>query len=65
MPKLKTKKAVAKRIKITGTGKLMRRRPMKGHLKSSKSPKRIRNLRKSRPLSKSFTRSARRLLGLA
>ncbi len=51
MPKMKTNKAVAKRIKVTGTGKLRRRRPLAGHLKSSKSPKRIRALRKSRTLS--------------
>ena len=64
MPKMKINKAVAKRIKVTGKGKLMRRRPLGGHLKSSKSPKRIRNLRKSRPLSKGFAKHARRKLGL-
>ncbi len=35
--KLKTKKAAAKRFKITPTGKIMRGRQMKNHLKSNKS----------------------------
>lgn len=32
MPKLKTKKAVKKRFKITGTGKIMRKMTKKRHL---------------------------------
>ena len=35
--KQKTKKAVAKRFKITATGKILRRRQMAGHLKMAKS----------------------------
>lgn len=42
----KTKKAAAKRLKVTGTGKLMRRKPGLRHLASSKSSKRKRNLGK-------------------
>ncbi len=64
MPKMKTRKAVAKRIKVTGSGKLMRRRPMRGHLRSRKSARRLRNLRKSRPLAKPFAKRARKLLGI-
>jgi len=45
MPKKKTKKMVSKRIKVTATGKLMFKRPGSGHLLSSKSRKRKRNLR--------------------
>jgi len=63
MPKMKTNKAVAKRIKVTGKGKLRRRRPLAGHLKSRKSPKRIRNLRKAGNVSKGVARHAKRLLG--
>ncbi|MFH1228409.1 MAG: 50S ribosomal protein L35 [Planctomycetota bacterium] len=47
MPKMKTNKAVAKRIKVTGTGKLMRHRQGKSHLLSSKSAKRRRHLRQA------------------
>ena len=42
----KTKKSVIKRIKITGTGKLMRRKPGLRHLASSKSSKQKRKLGK-------------------
>jgi large subunit ribosomal protein L35 len=43
----KTKKAVAKRFKITGTGKILRSQAAKRHLMSSKSAKRKRHLAKS------------------
>ncbi len=43
----KTKKAVAKRFKITATGKILRRHPGLRHLASSKSSKRKRKLGKS------------------
>ena len=41
---IKTKKAVAKRFKITGTGKVMRSRAGKRHLLQTKSSKRRRGL---------------------
>lgn len=44
MPKLKTRKAAAKRFKATGTGKFMRRRAFLNHLLDHKSPKRKRYL---------------------
>ncbi|MCK5787618.1 MAG: 50S ribosomal protein L35 [Chlamydiia bacterium] len=37
MPKQKTRKSVALRIKVTGTGKCMRRAPGVGHFLSKKS----------------------------
>ncbi len=45
---IKTRKAVAKRFKITATGKVMRTRAGKRHLLASKSPKRRRNLGSSK-----------------
>jgi large subunit ribosomal protein L35 len=42
----KTKKAAAKRFKITAKGKILRRKPGLRHLASSKSSKRKRGLRK-------------------
>jgi large subunit ribosomal protein L35 len=48
MPKKKTKKMVSKRVKKTGTGKLVFARPGSGHLLSSKSRKRKRNLRRDK-----------------
>jgi large subunit ribosomal protein L35 len=42
----KTKKSAAKRFKVTGTGKIMRRKAGLRHLASSKSSKRKRKLGK-------------------
>ena len=44
---IKTKKSVAKRFKITGTGKVMRSRAGKRHLLQGKNSKRRRSLGKS------------------
>lgn len=46
MPKMKTKRAAAKRFKVTGTGKLMKMKAYKSHILNKKSAKRKRNLRK-------------------
>jgi len=45
MPKMKTKKAAAKRYKVTGTGKIVVAFGNKRHLNSSKNKKRKRHLR--------------------
>jgi len=42
--KAKTRKAVAKRFKVTGTGKILRRKQGKRHLAQCKNRKRKRNL---------------------
>ena len=47
MPKLKTKRAAAKRFQKTGTGKLKRMKAFKSHILTKKSTKRKRNLRQS------------------
>lgn len=44
MPKQKTHKGLAKRVKITATGKVKRRHCNAGHLMSGKSAKRRRRL---------------------
>jgi len=44
MPKLKTRKAAAKRFQATGTGKFMRRRAFRNHLLDHKSTKLKRHL---------------------
>jgi len=48
MPKLKTHRGTAKRIKVTGTGKFVREHQFSGccHILTKKSPKRIRKFRK-------------------
>ena len=45
MPKLKTRKAIAKRFKLTKKGKIKRARAFKGHILTKKSSKRKRFLR--------------------
>jgi large subunit ribosomal protein L35 len=53
MPKMKTKRGAAKRLKRTGTGKLKRAGGWKQHKLQSKQPKRRRRLRKSKLVAKS------------
>ena len=47
MPKLKRHKGLAKRIKVTATGKLKHRRPGSSHLMSVKNAKRRRHIRRT------------------
>ncbi len=44
MPKLKTRRAAAKRFRVTGTGKIMRRKAFRNHLLQKKTAVRKRNL---------------------
>ncbi len=46
MPKLKTHKGLAARVRVTRRGKLVRRKAGKSHLMSTKSAKRRRGLRR-------------------
>ena len=45
MPKLKTHKGTAKRIKITGSGKITRERAFGNHILAKKSKARKRNMK--------------------
>ncbi len=47
MPKQKTHKGTAKRVKITGTGRVKRHRAGGRHLLSNKSGKRKRNINRT------------------
>ncbi|MGF1493194.1 MAG: 50S ribosomal protein L35 [Microcoleaceae cyanobacterium] len=46
MPKLKTRKAAARRFKVTGSGKIVRRKAFKSHLLQHKSSTRKSRLSK-------------------
>ncbi len=46
MPKNKSHRGTKKRVKVTGTGKLTRRRAFSSHLLTKKSSKRKRKFRK-------------------
>ena len=63
MPKQKTSSAAKKRFKVTGTGKLLRRRAMKSHNLEKKSQKRKRSFRKDAPVHAGDERSVKKLLG--
>jgi large subunit ribosomal protein L35 len=62
MPKMKTKRGAAKRLKKTGTGKLVRRKGWKSHLLEAKGPRRKRHLRKSALVAKADEKRLRVLV---
>jgi large subunit ribosomal protein L35 len=64
MPKQKTSRAAKKRFKITGAGKVLRRRAMKSHKLEKKSAKRKRKFRHQDAVSGADVREVRRMLGL-
>ena len=63
MPKMKTHRGAAKRIKVTGTGKLRRRQAFMNHILEKKSSTRTRRLNRETDVAPSDERKMRRLLG--
>ncbi len=62
MPKMKTRKAAAKRYKVTGTGKILYKKQGTRHIMTKMSAKRKRGLRHSAVLSKPETDKARGMM---
>ena len=62
MPKMKTHRGAAKRLKKTGTGKLKRMRAYKSHILTKKTQKRKRRLRKPDLVSKGDAKRIDKLL---
>ncbi|MCR4279827.1 MAG: 50S ribosomal protein L35 [Candidatus Komeilibacteria bacterium] len=62
MPKIKTRKAVSKRIRVTKSGKLMIRRGAQDHFNSRESGKQTRNKRRDTELSKANERNVKAAL---
>ena len=62
MPKMKTKKSVTKRFKMTGTGKLVRSRPGKRHILTKKSSKRKRGLKRDALVSQGQLKTYKHLM---
>ena len=60
--KLKTHKAMAKRVKITGSGKIMRRKVALSHHRRNKSPHSVRSMDKEFPLATADSRRMKHLL---
>ena len=64
MPKIKTHKGTAKRIKLTSTGKLLRRRAFGNHLLAKKSKSRKRAINTSGTVTGSMAKNVKRALGV-
>ena len=62
MPKLKTRKAAAKRYKVTGNDNFLRRHAFKGHLLMKKSNKQKRKLSQRVCVNESDIRSIKLML---
>ena len=62
MPKMKTKRAAAKRFKKTGTVLLVRNKAYKSHILTKKSTKRKRNLRKDAVTDKTNVKNMMKVL---
>ena len=64
MPKIKTHKATAKRVKITGTGKILRERAFGNHMLSKKSKSRKRHMNTPAIVSGKTAKNIKRALGV-
>lgn len=62
MPKMKSKRALMKRIKITKSGKIMHKSAYTGHLAPRKTTKQKRHLRKIRQMHESDVKRVRILI---
>ena len=63
MPKMKTHRGAAKRFKLTGTGKVMRRHAYRDHLLEHKSSRRTRRLGRMAEVAGKDGKRIKRLLG--
>ncbi len=64
MPKMKPKKAMKARFKVTGTGKLLRSHPGRRHILTKKASKRKRRLKKRALVDKGQVKTYSRLMGV-
>ncbi|HEY2332908.1 MAG TPA: 50S ribosomal protein L35 [Acidimicrobiales bacterium] len=63
MPKMKTHRGAAKRFKVTGTGKLIRRKAFMNHLLEKKPSKQTRRLKRETGLAPGDAARMKTLLG--
>ena len=64
MPKLKTRKGLSKRIRVTRSGKLMRKHAWKSHMMEHKGSKRKQDFRQDQLVAPADTKAVRRALGV-
>ncbi len=62
MPKMKSKRALMKRVRVTGSGKLKRSSSHISHLSHNKTHKQIRHLRKASLVAKSDQKRIKQLI---
>jgi large subunit ribosomal protein L35 len=62
MPKIKTNRGAAKRFKVTGTGKIKRKKAFLRHILTSKTTKSKRRLRKSTLVSEPEAKQIKKLI---
>ncbi|UCH77910.1 MAG: 50S ribosomal protein L35 [Candidatus Coatesbacteria bacterium] len=65
MPKMKTNRGAAKRMRRTRRGKIIRYRSFRGHLQTGKSPARRRRLRQKATVSPADRKSVAKLIPYA
>jgi len=64
MPKMKTNRGAAKRFKVTGSGRIKRKKAYASHILTKKSTKRIRKLREQAGISSADSKRVNRMLGI-
>jgi large subunit ribosomal protein L35 len=62
MPKMKTNRGAAKRFRVTGSGRIKRKRAFHSHILTKKDTKRKRRLRSTVMVSKADEKSVRQML---
>ena len=62
MPKIKTRRGAAKRFKVTGTGKVVRKRGYLRHILSTKTRKQKRHLRHPTLVAPTDVKAIKRLI---
>ena len=64
MPKMKTHRGAAKRFKVTGSGKVVRKKAYLSHILEKKSPARKRRLKREAELTGGDLKHVKRQLGI-
>jgi large subunit ribosomal protein L35 len=61
---MKTNRGAAKRFKVTGSGRIKRKKAYANHILTKKSTKRIRKLREQAGISSADSKRVNRMLGI-
>ncbi len=64
MPKMKTHRGAAKRFKVTGSGRILRRKAFRSHILEKKPSKRTRRLAREAEVTGGDQAQVKKLLGM-